>query len=271
MKQAIADAEQSIKKAEKGHYEEFYDLNLIEKGTQATDTFVDGDALVILDQENGKVHIVSLEKKSVRTITSKAAKAASLIAIHQDEPYLFSKDKGVTKLGNDKKETIVVPADKDWGSVKDFHMYSGNIYLLATTKDEIYKYLIAENGYSDKSSYFKSGNSLDLANGKKIAIDSSLYLIDGKKIYKYTSGLKQPFTLSLPDSDIDFENIFTSKDIDNVYLLDKDSGRIFIIDKEGKFIKQISANIISTSNDFFVTQGNQILVLSGDKIYNIIE
>ncbi len=266
----IKEAEKSIKKEEETATEEFYDLNLIEKGASATSMYYDGTTLTMLDPDEAKVYMLSLEKKSVVTRKDNKVDGASFVAMHQEEPYVFSMSNGIFRITDDKVE-LLVEKDDEWGSIKDFAMYSGNIYILDTEKDEIYKYLVAEGGYSGKNSYIKSGKA-DLGKATALTIDGSVYITLGSKVLKYEFGNSVELDLKLPTSDdVDFDDIYTSRDVDNLYLLDKESKRIFVVSKEGEFLKQISASVIGNADDFVVDKEQGILLLAKDKIIKIAE
>jgi hypothetical protein len=272
LEKKITAVENSIQKKEEAQSEEFYDLNLIEKGTTAKKMFLDNDRLALLDSENDQVHLVTLDEKSVESYASTKAKNADFIAIHQDNMYIAGDAIGVVRVTGDPKGEEVIPADKDWGSIEDFWMYSGNIYMLDSAKNDIHKYLVAEEGYSEKRSYFGEGESPGLTSASAIAIDSSLYIANSDKVQKFSSGVRSPFDVSIPDaSNITFEDLFTSSDVDNVYLLDTDSKRVFVISKEGDFLKQISAGVVGKADDFVVIDGTGILILAQNKIYLLKE
>ncbi|MBP9798279.1 hypothetical protein KBC70_04005, partial [Candidatus Woesebacteria bacterium] len=55
LEKKITAVENSIQKKEEAQSEEFYDLNLIEKGTTAKKMFLDNDRLALLDSENDQV------------------------------------------------------------------------------------------------------------------------------------------------------------------------------------------------------------------------
>jgi len=268
----IASVENSIQKKELAQSEEFYDLDLIKKGTKASKLFLDDDKLALLDNKNGFIYVLTLNEKSVETFTAKKAINADFVALHQGIPYIAGDAIGVIKVTTDGKGEEIIPADKDWGSLTDFWMYSGNIYMLDSAKNDIHKYLVAENGYSEKRSYFGKGESPGLTSASAIAIDSSLYIANSDKIQKFSSGVRSPFDVTIPDtSDITFEDVFTSSDVDNVYILDKDSKRVFIISKTGEFLKQISAGVVGKADDFVVVDGTGILILAENKIYLLKE
>lgn len=272
LEKKITAVENSIQKKEEAQSEEFYDLNLIEKGTTAKKMFLDNDRLALLDSENDQVHLVTLDEKSVESYASTKAKNADFIAIHQDNMYIAGDAIGVVRVTGDPKGEEVISADKDWGSIEDFWMYSGNIYMLDSAKNDIHKYLVAEEGYSEKRSYFGEGESPGLTSASAIAIDSSLYIANSDKVQKFSSGVRSPFDVSIPDaSNITFEDVFTSSDVDNVYLLDTDSKRVFVVSKEGDFLKQISAGVVGKADDFVVIDGTGILILAQNKIYLLKE
>jgi hypothetical protein len=107
----LADAEKSIKKEEETGTEEFYDLNLIEKGASASKFYYDGTTLAMLDDEQSKIYLLNLEKKSVETRKDNKVKSGLYIALHQDEPYIFSNNDGVFRI-TDKKTEVLIEKDR---------------------------------------------------------------------------------------------------------------------------------------------------------------
>ncbi|KXK09810.1 MAG: hypothetical protein UZ22_OP11002000974 [Microgenomates bacterium OLB23] len=232
--------------------------------------YFDGETVAMLDVENAKVYLLNLAKKSVVTRKDGKVENGNFVALHQDEPYVFSTNDGVFRITSDKTE-VLIEKDEEWGDIKDMWMYNGNIYMVDAGKDELYKYLVAEGGYSAKTSYIKSGKA-DLAKASSMAIDRSVYVALGSRVLKYESGNSVAFSIKIPGGDdIEFDDIFSSEDLDNVYLLDKESKKIFVVSKEGEFLKQISASAIENSTDFVVDQEQGILLLVKDKIIRIIE
>lgn len=266
----LADAEKSIKKEEETETDEFYDLQLIDTSATATAMYYDGTTLALLDKKNSKVYLLNLEKKSVVTRRDAKVESASFVALHQDDPYVFSAQDGVFRITKDKAE-VLVEKDEEWGGIKDMWMYNGNIYMVDAGKDEIYKYLVAEGGYSAKTSYIKSGKA-DLANATSMAIDKSIYVANGSRVLKYESGGSVGFSVKIPGGDgLEFDDMFTSEDIDNVYLLNKKAKKIFVVSKEGEFLKQISASAIANTTDFVVDEAEGILLLVDNKLVKIVE
>jgi hypothetical protein len=265
---AIKIAQQEIQKTEQSPSEEFYDLSLIKSDAQASKLYLDDGDISLLDSKNGKVYVLSVADKSVDTFSNKDIKGAQFVALHQGNPLIFKQGFGVIQRKDDKAERVI-DNDKDWKNITDMSMFNGNIYLLAEGNDEVYKYLVAEGGYGDKTSYFKTGQAENMDGAVAMSIDSSVYIAKSDKVLKYTSGLKESFNTSVPDAKAEFNDLYTSASLQNVYLLDKAHATIFIFDKDGQFQKQVASAVIAKADDFVVDEEQGILILANNKIYTI--
>ncbi len=255
-----------VKKEEKGS-EEFFDLTIDNKEASGTKLYLSSDSLAILDNKKSTIYLLSLDKKSIDKRTFPEIKLASLIGFYQDEYFFFTND-GLYKITTENKLKKVVEKDKDWGQISDLWVYNGNIYLLDKGKDEVYKYLVAETGYSEKNSYIKSDQKISLKPAGSMAIDSSVYISFVDYIVKFTAGLRDGFKTDYPEDQVNLSKVFTSKDLEKVYAWDKTRGVVYILSKNGVYERQIKSTIISKANDLVVYERN-IFLLFGSKIYKI--
>lgn len=268
LEKLIKEQESKITKKEEKNYEEFYDLALEDKDAQGTIMSLDGEMAAILDTKNGAVYVLDLAKKSIERNSSKEVSSASLVGLYEDKLYFYQKGQGVFQFTASTKVRKVIENDSDWGSIVDLDLYNGNIYVLDKGKDEVYKYLVAEDGFSNKASYFLSGQSVDLEDATSLSIDSSVYIANGDRILKYTSGEQQDMKTSFPESDVAITKGFTAVDEDKLYAWDKTKGIIYILDKNGTFERQIQSGIIAKGTDF-VVYDNAAYILVGQKIYKV--
>src|SRR3989344_463783 len=146
-----------VKKEDKG-YEEFFDLTIASKNVNGEKLYLDNDILSILDSKNKVTYLLSLAKKSLGKRSSQEMSGAKLVAVDKDSTF-FLKAEGIFQISQDGKAKKIISKDPNWGSIIDFWIYNGNIYLLDKTTDDIYKYAVAENGYSNKLSYFTGDKS----------------------------------------------------------------------------------------------------------------
>ena len=267
LEQLIKEKEGKIVKKEEKNYEEFYDLTLDSKGAKGDKLYLEKENVSIVDKGKGTVYILSLSKKSLDKKSAAEIKKASLVSMYQDYVLFFVAGEGVYKTSTDGKTKKAIENDKDWGSISDMWIYNGNVYLLDTVKGDIYKYLVAESGYSAKSSYLK-GEAGSIKGANSFAIDSSIYVGLDDSIMKYTAGGRDEFSTSWPEKNVKLTKIFTSAEVEKIYGWDKTNEAIYILGKNGTYERQINSSILAKASDFVVFK-EAVFVLAGEKIYKI--
>ena len=263
----ITDKEAKIMKKEEVKYTEYYDLALDTKNAQGVTLNRYNETLIILDSTNSSVYFLSLPKKSLQKKTAAELKGAQLIALYENTVFFYDPNNGIFTLTDTGSVKKVIEKDSEWGNIMSMSIYGGNIYLLDSQKNDIYKYLVAENGYSTKNSYLK-GYQLDLSASNSLSIDSSIYIGLKDTVYKFTAGAKDEFETKFPNENVDLAKIITDKDIGKVYAWDKNGGTLYVLGKNGSYERQIISSVLKTSTDVTVF-GNKSYVVSGSKIYEI--
>jgi len=263
----ILQFENKILKKEEKKYSEFFDLTVDDKNAKGDKFYLEGDNLLISDKERGILYTLSLEKKSLDKDQSAEIKKSSNIALFEEKKYFYVEGSGIYQIVEGKTKKII-KNDKDWGNIIDLVVFNGNVYLLDQGKDEIWKYLTTESGFGTKNSYFQSGQSIDLSKIYSLSIDGSIYLAGDSVLFKYTSGLRDGFTVELPNGNVDMTKIFTSRDLEKLYGWDKKGGIVYVMGKNGDYQEQINSKILSTATDFVVYK-DSIYVIQGSKIYKI--
>lgn len=254
-----------VKKEDKG-YEEFFDLTLASKNVTGEKVYLDNDILAILDSKNKVTYLLSLAKKSIDKKTSIEMSGAKSVAIDKDSVFFLTAE-GIFQIPQDGKAKKIISKDPDWGNIIDFWIYNGNIYLLDKTADDIYKYVLAEGGYSNKSSYF-TGDKSSITNPNSFAIDSSVYIgLDGL-VLKFTGGILDDFATSWPERNIHINKVFTSDALDKVYVWDKAGSSLYILNKNGTYERQIRSSILTKATDLTVFK-NTVYLLIKEKIYSV--
>ena len=261
----IKEYESKILKSEEKDYLEFYDISLENKNADIQQIYKDDDTMVALDKSQ-QAYIISLPKKSIDTRKSSNLKDVISISYFQDEVYFLKKD-GVYRLSPNDKTKKVINNDK-WGNIKDMFSFSGNIYLLDNKKSDIYKYIPTNEGYSEKSSYFAKGQSINLEESNSIAIDGSVFIGFPESIVKFTSGLRDGFSTSYPNEKLKLAKIFTDENTDEIFAWSKQDGAIYVLSKTGNYESQIKSSILKKAVDF-VVYGKAIYAVYGSKIYII--
>lgn len=263
----ISQTEGKILRKEQRKYSEFFDLTVDNKEATGKRIYLDENTTYILDNKRGVIYKFSLDKKSLSKELFPEIKSASLAAGYEDKVFLFVKGSGVYIIDTDKPKKVI-ENDKDWGEIIDMYIYNGNIYLLDKGKDEIWKYLSGGDTYGSKDSYFESAQAIDLSMIISFSIDGSVYLAGDSIIVKYTSGLRDGFSIDLPVDKTNFNKIFTSSESEKIYLWDKSKGTVYVIGKTGEYLEQINSDILSRASDLVVYK-DSVYVLMGSKIFKI--
>lgn len=268
IEEIIATSENKIFKKEEAQSSEFFDLAVESETARGNKLYLDAENLLIQDKTGGTLYTLSLDKKSLSKNSSNDLKKATIIALYEDKKYFFVPGAGVFSIDEDNKASRVIENDSEWGNITDIATYNGNLYLLDSSKDQIYKYVVTESGFGNKTSYFAEGQAVDLSIYKSIAIDSSVYLGGAGSIIKFTAGLRDGFAMNLPVKDVEFAKVYTSLDLERVYGWDKKKGMVYVMEKGGEFEKQIKSEILAKGHDF-VVYNDEIYVLVGGKIYKV--
>lgn len=264
----VAAKEGKILKKEDRGFDEYFDLSVENKNATGSRIYLDGDTAVVLDSQNGAAYLLSLTKKSLDSRTARELKNGSLISKSQDAVLVYKKGEGVTAIDADGKAKKVLENDSDWREIVSMISYNGNLYLLDSGRGDVFKYVPAEKGFSDKSSYFKGQDNPDIGGSVSLAIDLSVYVGFSKSIAKFTSGVRDGFSPTFPESSISMVKILTSKDIEKMYAWDKSKSAVYVVNKEGTYERQIKSTIFSQAADL-VVYGTNAYVLKGSKIYKV--
>ena len=259
----------------------FFDVSLIKNGGSAQSLSLFEDILGIFDAVNHSVYTLEVStKKSTVIGGGEAVASGEYIAVYGDNAYI-STDTGIAQVRtSDNKTTanFISKADQ-WGTIFSVVAYGGNLYLLDTEKNRIWKYVATEKsqpagrqGFSEIREYLNPDSLPDLSKATSMAIDGSVWVAtsDGK-VLRFTQGKEQTFLVqgvepSLGQSLI----VYTSDESKNVYILDRDNKRVVVLDKDGLYLAQYLWQGNVTPTQMVVSEkAKKILLLSEGKIFSL--
>lgn len=280
-KQIEEESSTILKQAEVADFPLFLDLDLVKKDFRANQMSLSGNKLLLLDTGIKTLVSIDLAKKSNQILAGSEKLGEALFAsLNGGLVFGYSKDKGVLRLDTGSQKLITVSKiDKGWGEIADIYGFAGNIYLLDKSNNQIWKYLPASEGYSDKREYLTKGTTADFSTALRMQIESSVYILkSGGEILRFTKGDKDNFSYAgLPASPAggpsnvkDPKSIFVSSETENLYVLDSGNSRILILTKTGSYKEQITGSKFATITDLVVDEiGKKIYLLEGSKIFQV--
>jgi hypothetical protein len=255
-------------------FSDFLDLDLVKKGFSATSMSLSDDKLLLLDLSTKTLVLIDLSKKSNQILAGRDQLGdATLISLNGSLAFSYSLDKGIVRVdsGNLKVTTVAKP-DKELGKVSDIYAFGGNVYVLDSLSNQIWKYVPTESGYSDKRKYLEEGVKVDFAGSKRMQIESSVYILgQNGEISRFTKGSPDNLSIGGLDKGIkDPKNIFVSSETDNLYVLDSGNSRLVVLSKTGEYKAQYLGDRFSSATDLVVDEiGKEVYILDGSKIYQI--
>ena len=233
LKKQIEDESSAIlQQASVSDFPLFLDLDLVKKDFRGEQMSLSAGKLLILDPGTKTLVSIDLAKKSNQILAgSQQLGEASFVSLNGGLAFIYSTDKGLLRVDStNQKVTTVSKKDSDWEEIKDIYGFAGNVYLLDSGKNQIWKYLPTSDGYSDKREYLSKATKVDFTNALRMQIESSIYVLKkGGEILRFTKGDKDNFSYSgLPSLVKDPKSFFVSSDTDNLYLLDSGNSRLLI-------------------------------------------
>ncbi|MGB9637284.1 MAG: hypothetical protein ACPLY7_00590, partial [Microgenomates group bacterium] len=246
----------------------FMDLSLINDGAVGVSLSLSGKDLLVLDKDKKKIYQIDIEKKS--SVSYDLNESGNFLTAFDDKIMVFG-EKGITEVNvKNKDASLKIAKDEKWKEIIGFSSFNGNLYLLDKGAGDIWRYLAAGDGWGLRKSWF-TGTPPDLSRAVSLTIDGSVWVLEKDKIVKLTLGQLDSFSLSkMPESFSDPVRIYTSSDNQNLYVLDKGLGKIFVIAKTGEFKASYAWGGIKEARDLVAIESiKKIFLLSGEKIYEI--
>src|SRR3989338_3073911 len=268
LEKLVAEKEESVLKKEERSFEEYYDLSVEDRNAVGSRLYFDGENTVILDTQSGTAYLLSLSKKSLEKRNASEFRNGDLVVRSDDNIFVLKKGAGIFGIDTENKAKKVVENDKDWGDISAMVTYNKNLYLLDRTKGDVYKYVPAEQGFSEKSSYFKGQDNPNISGANSLAIDLSVHVGFPDAIAKFTSGQKEGFNPTFPEDDTNIIKIITNTDIEKIYAWDKKKSTLYVVNKSGVYERQVNSPIFGKGDDIEVFGANAY-ILKGSKIYRV--
>lgn len=230
--------------------------------------------LLLLDSIEKTLVVVDTEKKTNEILAgNQQLGEASSTSLNGQTAFVYSEDKGIVRVDiASKKAVVIIKPDNTWGQIVDIFGFSGNIYLLDKTENQVWKYVPVPSGYSDKFLYLKQSGKVDFLGSTRLQIDYSVWVLkQGPEILKFTGGASDFFSPEGLDKPIgESKSFFVTEEEDAVYILDPENSRIVILQKNGRYRSQLIGEKFKTADDFVVDEeSKKLYLLEGNKIYQI--
>ncbi len=213
-------------------------IAMLPEGFKPTSNIYIGPGNILYLARGGEVYKVNSENQSVDKVADVQGQIKKILSFEKSRVLLVTNQNEVWLMDTSNYSTRQVSLS-GIESVKDMDTYSQKLYVLDEGKNEIYKYTYSTASFGSPAAWLSEDE--DLVGNEGITVDGNVWLFarDGK-ISKFFKGKKEVFNLRGAYEPIsDQTSLYTSDELNNIYLLDKEKNRGLIANKQGKVGKQL--------------------------------
>lgn len=251
----------------------FYDMELVKQNAQASTIALDGTTVIVADQPGGTVYRLDITTKKADILAGgEFFEGISAVGIHGSTVYTLTSDGVVQTSLTDKKSILAVKKSDQWGALAALVAFGGNVYLLDTSSSRIWKYTATEKGFSDIREYLNPDTLPDLSAATGMSIDGTVWVSTRVgDILRFVQGREETFVAKGVEPALgDDLVVYATDETNNLYVLDRSSSRVVVLDKEGIYLAQYRFTTEMSPAALVVSEeAKKILLLSSGKLYSI--
>lgn len=251
--QDINSKESEILGEVKPEIKELLDLTLQINGFEGDMLVSTSETMFTLDKRNKNIIQLNVNGKDAKIVAKKDdMKDTKQIASYEGTLFL------------DKLDEVYEIDDNSL-----FYIYAGNIYVVNKSENQIFRYSANGKTFSDKTDWLAPGIEADFSKVIDMTIDGSIWLLSSSgKVAKFTNG--NPNSVLMNGIIDPLENptaIYTNESLKYTYILDKEKGRVIVLEKNGDFKLQYMGDEIKNAKDLVVSEKEgKIILLTGSKL-----
>ena len=246
----------------------YLDLSLLSSGFGGDKVIFSGGNIFVFDKNGKKVVKIAIDTKKTQVVVGPEQLDGALdIFAYQDSVYGVFSD-GLFLLGTAKKKIV----EKTWDGEVFTYAYTGNIYLLDKTANAIWRYAGSGGSFGAKQNWLATGTTPNFENVKQIVIDGTIWVLTStSNISRFSQGNPVVFKiLGVSPNLTNIQAIHTNEDNKYVYLLDKEGGRIVVLEKDGNYKAQYQSDQFKEGIGLIVSEKtSKAIILTKEKLIQI--
>lgn len=249
---------------------EIVDLALIREGMSGKKmTFREG-IIWIVDGEGTRLIKVDPVKKTGEVVLGKEEiSGASLLASYPGKTEILAQ-KGVVEVKDGSKPKTVITKDSGWKDIRGIVAYAGNVYLLDSGANQIWRYTGGESGFGSKAAWIGKDEEVSFSSAVGITVDGSIWTVsENGQVTKITRGVVDSWSAGSGAGDMrSVAGIYTDEDAQRIYIWDKGGKRIVVFKKSGEYEKQYVNEGLGGALDVSINEKTgKIYWLAGSKVW----
>ncbi|MBT5337798.1 hypothetical protein HN858_05605 [Candidatus Falkowbacteria bacterium] len=222
------------------------------------------------NNHNNNLYSVNLDNKQTTSLSTSTAGDFNLSLQEDDNLYFITNQNKLIRFNSESNDYNTLSID--WGestNITAVQLYSKNIYVLDKAKEQIIKWKANGDDFGTSTNWIKDKGDAVLTKATSLTIDGNIYIATEQgQIYKFFTGSKQDFNLTTIEPSLNgITKLYTSLDLDRIYILESNSKRIVVINKEGAFVAQYLFDLLDQNISDFIIEGKTLYLTVGGKLY----
>ena len=246
----------------------YLDLSLLSSGFSGDKVIFSGGNIFVYDKNGKKIVKIGIDTKKTQIVAGpEQVDGSGDIFAYQDSVYGVFPD-GIYSLGTAKKKVI----DKDWQGDIFAYAYTGNTYILDKVANIIWRYQGSGDGFGAKQSWIAPKITPDFKNAKQIVIDGTIWILsDPFNVSRFSQGSPQAFKPQGVSPAIEgITAIHSNEENKYLYLLDKEGGRIVVLEKNGNYKAQYQSDKFKEGTGIIVSEKtSKAIILTKEKLIQV--
>jgi len=233
-----------------------------------------GNNLIAIGNNSNNLISLDLKTKKTKNISPNNISYENIKNFNKNENFIYGlkNNDQVVKINLDEQsaQEITITYHPNYKQADDLVVYGGRIYILDNQNNQIYKHQQGTESFGKGVAWIT--NNTDISNGKAITVDGNIYVATSNgEIKKFYTGNLENFEVEEIDPEVkNIDEIFTDTTINEIYLMDSNSKRIIVINKDGTLINQFYLPTLPVMNDFIIDGAAQkVYIQSDNKIISL--
>ena len=153
------------------------------------------------------------------------------------------------------------------GSIDDMYYGDGNLYLLDTASNQVWRYQATQTGFDSERDPLLGPADISSAS-ELIAVDDVYLLGSGEEISRFQGGTQEEFAQDGIDQPVSGPaSAIIMPALDRMLVADQGGDRIVVFTLDGRFVKQLQSatfsdlraiNLDRTTGDLYILNGNAL-------------
>lgn len=245
-------------------------LHLI-KQKKALYLYNSNNSLYKLDLENNKIKVIA------NKIDDKGSWQKNASDVEEGKTLFLYDGLGISQYDFTADELNEIKIDLiDNARIDDLFFYGQKLYIMYGNNNQIFKHIkLNKNSFNSGDSWL--AEDVDLSNAVSMAIDGNIWVLKNSgEIIKLFKGKKVDFEIKAIDPPLkNPAKIYTTIEMENIYIMEPSAKRIIAIDKLGNLLGQFVSDKFDNLLDFVLEKDEngketgKIYLLNGMKIFEI--